>query len=298
MNGLANLHRMMWGRVSAICDDNSAIILPQTDIHDITVALKLNITKFDSLESRYDQSTASGSAVQKNIFWETAATNISRWGIRLHVQAHKDGLFTLESLINKSQSELQHKKVLSAYNEMVAMKDGMKSNSSHFVVQKFTPAVVTGLEDDLKNLHDEIHKPQLETKESLEIKSQIEDVYAEIETQVSDIVSLLVSEFKVSQPEMTGNLILANILGKSQGHHYTGITGTGTVDGLPMTGYSLTILKTPNKIVKFDLLGAYSEKSIRPGLTEIILKDPKGVEVGRKTVKFMSGTMITINWEL
>jgi len=288
----------MWGRVSTICEDNSAAILTQTDIHDITVAFNLNITKFDELESRYVQCNASGSAVQKNIFWETAATNLSRWGTRLHVQAHKDGLFTLETLINKSQSELLHGKVLSSYNLMVAMKDAMKSNSSHFVVQKFTPAVVTGLEGDLKNLLDEMHKPQLETKESLEIKSQIDDVYAEIETQVADIVSLLVSEFEESKPEMTGNLILANIIGKPQGHHFTGINGTGTIDGLPMKGYSLTILKTPNKVVKFDLLGAYSEKSIRPGLTEIVLKDPKGVEVERKTVKFVSGTMITINWTL
>ncbi len=289
---------MMWDRVKTVCDDNGVIIQTQTDINDIIVEFKLNLPKWDTLQSRYFQSITSGTAVQKNIYWNIAATNISKWGIRLHVKAHNDGLFTLETLINKSKSELMHQKVLSSYNEMVAMKDGMKNNISHFTVQKFIGTVVTSLEDDLSNLFTEMNKPALESKVSYDLQNQLDDMYAEIETQVSDIVSLIVSEFEVSHPEMTSNLILANKIGRSLSHHYTGINGIGTIDGLPLIGYTVTILRTPNKIIKFDLLGAYSLKSEKPGLTELVLKDPQGVEVDRKTVKFISGTMITINWIL
>lgn len=288
----------MWGRVESIFDDNSAIILPQTDIKDMIVDFKLNLPIFDALESRYVQSMSAGTAVQKNILWETAATNISKWGTRLHVQAHKDGLFTLEILINKSKSELLHKKVLTSYNEMVAIKDGLKANISHFVVQKFIATVVTGLEKNLSDLFDEISNPQLESNESLDIKSKIEDLYVVIETQVSDIVSVMVSEFQDSQSEMTGNLILAHRIGKPLGHHYTGINGTGFKGELPLKDYTVTILTTPIKVIKLDLLGAYSMKSVKPGHTEIVLKDPLGVEVARKTVKFLSGTIIEVNWML
>jgi len=299
MNEHANLHRKMWDRVKTVCDDNDVIILTQTDINDIIVEFKLNLPKWDNLESRYVQSIASGTAVQKNIYWGIAAKNISRWGTRLHVQAHKDGLFSLESLINKSKSELMHQKVLSSYNEMVAIKDALKSNISHFTVQKFIGTVVTGLESDLSNLFTEMNKPALESKVSYDLQNQLDELSTEIETQVSDIVSLIVSEFEESKPEMTSNLILANKIGQSQSHRYTGINGLGTIGELPLTGgYTLTILSTPNKVIKFDLLGAYSLKSQKPGLSEIVLKNPQGAEVSRKTVKFISGTMLTINWTL
>ncbi len=289
---------MMWGRVESICDANAAIILPQTDINEIIVDFKADLPKWDALESRYIQSQAPSSAVQKYINWNIVATNISKWGIRLHVQAHHDGLFTIESIINKSKSDLTHGQAIEAYNGMVAMKDAMKSNASHFTVQKFTPAVVTELEKDLSNFHDEIIKPQLESKESLEIRSQLDDFYVTIESKVSDIVSLLESEFSVSQSEMIGNLILAHKIGISTSHRYSGVNGLGTQNGLPLIDYSVTINTVSPKVVKLDLLGAYSKKSVKPGLVVIILKDPQGIEVDRKTVRIIKGTMITINWTL
>ena len=298
MNELNHLHRMMWGRVESICDANAAIILPQTDINDIIVDFKADLPKWDALESRYIQSQSPGSAVQKHLFWDTAATNISRWGIRLHVQAHKDGLFTVEALINKSKSELMQGQALEAYHSMVALKDSMKDNATHFTVQKFTPLVVTALEKDLSNFKDEINAPQLESKESIEIRNQLDDLYGTIETKVSDFVSLLESEFAVSQPEMVNNLMLAHIIGKSTSHRYSGVDGSGTKNGLPLIGYTVTIDRVPPKVAKLDLLGAYSIKSVKPGLVVIILKDANGIEVERRTVKMMKGTMITINWEL
>ena len=298
MNELNHLHRSMWGRVESICNDNAAIILPQTDINDIIVDFKADLPKWDALESRYIQSQSPGSAVQKHLFWDTAATNISRWGIRLHIQAHKDGLFTVETLINKSKSELMQGQALEAYHSMVAIKDAMKDNTTHFTVQKFTPLVVTALEKDLSNFHDEINAPQLDSKESLEIRSQIDDLNVIIETKVTDFVSLLESEFAVSQPEMVQSLMLAHIIGKSTSHRYSGVNGLGTKNGLPLIDYTVTIDRVPAKIVKLDLLGAYSIKSVKPGLVVIILKDANSIEVARKTVKIMKGTMITINWEL
>ena len=289
---------MMWDRVESICDAYAAIILPQTDINDIIVDFKADLPKWDALESRYIQSQAPGSAVQKDLLWDIVATNISKWGVRLHVQAHKDGLFTVEKLINKSKSELMNGKALEAYNGMVAIKDAMKTNLTHFVVQKFTAIVVTGLEKDLSNFHDEINTPQLESKESLQIRSQLDEFYVTIETKTSDIVSLIESEFSVSQPEMVGKLFLAHKIGQSTSHRYSGVNGLGTKNGLPLIDYSVTVETVPPKVAKFDLLGAYSIKSVKQGLVIIILKDPEGVEVARKTIKITRGHMITINWTL